>query len=181
MKRTPAVLVALTLSAFCSAYAMDATITERGTWPKSWPPELEPLRGRARSVRGGAADKTIYELPFTKREEFESAWPHILAVKTEGAPVILVRGPDMYPGSKIKNAGVRIHCPPGQVGEPVPPARSIPGQSDPRVSWLRTNYIELFVDGDVVDLNRIPLPADTPIIDERFKGGRRSSPNRGGG
>ena len=28
--------------------------------------------------------------------------------------------------------------------------------------------IELIVDGDVVDLNRIPLPADTPIIDKRF-------------
>ncbi|MFC1737362.1 hypothetical protein ACFL1X_14715 [Candidatus Hydrogenedentota bacterium] len=29
--------------------------------------------------------------------------------------------------------------------------------------------IELFVDGEIVDLNRIPLPADTPIIDKRFK------------
>jgi hypothetical protein len=28
--------------------------------------------------------------------------------------------------------------------------------------------IELIVDGDVVDLNRIPLPANTPIIDKRF-------------
>ena len=34
---------------------------------------------------------------------------------------------------------------------------------------MYTNYIDLIVDGDVVDLNRIPLPADTPIIDERFK------------
>jgi hypothetical protein len=25
------------------------------------------------------------------------------------------------------------------------------------------------VDGEIIDLNRIPLPADTPIIDERFK------------
>ena len=29
--------------------------------------------------------------------------------------------------------------------------------------------IELSVDGDIVDLNRIPLPADTPIIDKRFE------------
>jgi hypothetical protein len=29
--------------------------------------------------------------------------------------------------------------------------------------------IELIVDGDIVDLNRIPLPPDTPIIDKRFK------------
>ena len=33
---------------------------------------------------------------------------------------------------------------------------------------MRTNYIELIVDGKIVDLNRIPLPADTPIIDKRF-------------
>ncbi len=35
--------------------------------------------------------------------------------------------------------------------------------------WERTIDIELIVDGEIVDLNRIPLPADTPIIDERFK------------
>jgi hypothetical protein len=35
-----------------------------------------------------------------------------------------------------------------------------------------TPYLELVVDGDLVDLNRIPLPADTPIIDERFKDGK---------
>jgi hypothetical protein len=29
--------------------------------------------------------------------------------------------------------------------------------------------IELVVDGDIVDLNRIGLPMDTPIIDKRFK------------
>ncbi|MHC4676321.1 MAG: glycoside hydrolase domain-containing protein, partial [Planctomycetota bacterium] len=29
--------------------------------------------------------------------------------------------------------------------------------------------IELVVDGDIVDLSRIPLPLDTPIIDKRFK------------
>jgi len=30
----------------------------------------------------------------------------------------------------------------------------------------------LVVDADIVDLNRIPLPADSPIIDERFKDGK---------
>jgi hypothetical protein len=33
---------------------------------------------------------------------------------------------------------------------------------------MNTTFIELVVDGNVVDLNRIALPADTPIIDERF-------------
>jgi hypothetical protein len=33
----------------------------------------------------------------------------------------------------------------------------------------QTTYIELIVDVEIVDLNRIQLPVDTPIIDERFK------------
>jgi hypothetical protein len=35
-------------------------------------------------------------------------------------------------------------------------------------------------DGDIVDLNRIPLPADTPIIDERFKDELNNSAKPGG-
>jgi len=41
-----------------------------------------------------------------------------------------------------------------------------------------TNYIELIVDGNIVDLNRIHLPADTPIIDERFKDAQNKGINR---
>ena len=29
--------------------------------------------------------------------------------------------------------------------------------------------IELVVDGRIIDLNRIPLPPETPIIDRRFQ------------
>jgi hypothetical protein len=74
-------------------------------------------------------------------------------VKSKGAPVRLVRGPNFFLGEDRK-AGVVIHCPPL-------------GQSDDPAT------IELVVDGDIVDLNRIPLPADTPIIDERFKAALR--------
>jgi hypothetical protein len=34
---------------------------------------------------------------------------------------------------------------------------------------MNTTFIELVVDGQIVDLNRVPLPRDTPIVDERFK------------
>ena len=34
--------------------------------------------------------------------------------------------------------------------------------------WAKV-YLEVVVDGEIVDLNRIPLPADTVIVDERFK------------
>ena len=35
--------------------------------------------------------------------------------------------------------------------------------------WRARTEIDLIVDGKVVDLNRIALPADTPIIDRRFQ------------
>ncbi len=53
------------------------------------------------------------------------------------------------------DAGVFIHTP---LAGPIDPAH-----------LERCIYIEVIVDGKIVDLNRIALPADTPIIDERFK------------
>ena len=153
MKRTTAFLAAIAFCAVCSVYA-DYRVTGKGTWPKSWPKELAPLRKQARTLEGPLAPHLHYPIPFTKREEFESAWPHILKVKSKGAPVRLVRGPNFFLGAHIK-AGVVIHTPP-------------PGQAD-NPATPDTTYVELVVDGDIVDLNRIPLPADTPIIDERFK------------
>jgi hypothetical protein len=40
-----------------------------------------------------------------------------------------------------------------------------------RTKRSNTTFIELAVDGEIVDLNRIPLPAHSPIVDERFKDG----------
>ena len=74
---------------------------------------------------------------------------------------MLRRGPNFWLDHE-SNAGVCIHTPPA--GEaPIEDAKNVGGR------WQRTIYIELIVDGDIVDLNRIPLPPDTPIIDERFK------------
>jgi hypothetical protein len=80
----------------------------------------------------------------TKREEFEAAWPHILKVATKGVPITLLRGPHEYLGTL--KAGVRIWHP-----------------------AFETRNIWLVVDGEIVDLNRIALPKNTLIIDERFK------------
>jgi hypothetical protein len=61
-------------------------------------------------------------------------------------------------------AGVCIHTPPR--GEaPLADAKQVNGR------WEKTIYIELIVDGEIIDLNRIPLPPDTPVIDERFQDG----------
>jgi hypothetical protein len=178
MERTIAFLTAIVFCAVGSVYA-DYAVSETGTWPKSWPKELEPLRTQSRTLEGPVVLLLHYEIPFTKRDEFESAWPHILKVKSKGAPVILVRGPNTRLGTRI-NAGVRIQSPPRQAGKQVMPEAPINATSV-RQRWMWTTFIELVVDGDIVDLNRIPLPADTPMIDERFQDGRNQSLNRSGG
>jgi hypothetical protein len=152
MKRVIPLLAAIACCAVCGVYA-DYRVEDRGTWPESWPKELEPLRKQARTLEGPLLPQLHYQIPFTKREEFESAWPHLLKVKGKGAPIILVRSP--YTTLGRIDAGVFIHTPPA-------------GTEDRKES-LDATYIELIVDGKIVDLNRIPLPADTSIIDQRFK------------
>jgi hypothetical protein len=167
--------VLLTAILFCavsfSVYTFgEGSVADKGTWPKTWPEELEPLRETSRSLQGGELNLIRYEVPFNTREEFEAAWPHILKVKTKGAPLFLVRGP-YKPLGNVINAGVIIHCPPPQTGDQVMPEAPLPGDPKSPGRWVYTNFIEVVVDADVVDLNRIPLPADTPIIDVRFEDG----------
>jgi hypothetical protein len=146
----------------------DYSVSDAGAWPKSWPKELESLRKRARTFVGPMVESRHYLIPFTRREEFEAAWPHLLKVKSKGAPLILVRGPktDFF---EVKPAGVVIHSPPEGTDKRANPEGPIPGQANPRTTWMNATYIELAVDGQIVDLNRIALPPDTPVIDERFK------------
>jgi hypothetical protein len=152
VKNAKAFVAAIVLCAAGSVFA-DYTVIDKGTWPQSWPQELEPLRKQAKTLEGPLAANQHYAIPFTKREEFESAWPHLLKVKSKGAPVVLVRGPNFFLGENVK-AGVVVHAPP-------------PGQTER--GGLNATYIELIVDGEIIDLNRIPLPPDTPINDNRFK------------
>ena len=158
MNRRAVFLAVVACCAVCCVYA-DYSGTDHGEWPKSWPKELEPLRKQSRTLEGPLVPYLHYQIPFTKREEFESAWPHLLKVKSKGAPIILVRSP--YTRLGRIDAGVFIHTPPAQ-------AEKQEGPIDP-AHLERSTYIELIVDGKIVDLNRIPLPADTPIIDQRFE------------
>jgi hypothetical protein len=158
-----------TVCAVCStAYAL-YEVTNTGTWPKSWPAELEPLRKRSRTLVGPLAPDRHYAIRFTKSEEFESTWLHILKVKAKGAPIFLKRGRNFFLGADC-NSGVVVHCPPlNQAENPDTPEAQNPGATKERERETYATSIELIVDGAIVDLNRIPLPADTPIIDERFK------------
>lgn len=161
MKTTLAVFTALILFA-ASGLPADYSVEDRGSWPESWPKELEALRKESRTLEGPVLPLLHYAIPFAKREAFEAAWPHLLKVKSPGAPIVLRRGPSFSLG---KAAGVCVHTPPQ--GE----APLVDG-SKAKGNWERTIYLELIVDGEIVDLNRIRLPPDTPIIDERFKEGK---------
>ena len=70
---------------------------DKGDWPGSWPKELEPLRKQSRTLVGPMVEYRHYAIPFTKREEFEAAWPHLLKVKTKGHPSSCVRGSELLP------------------------------------------------------------------------------------
>ncbi len=144
MKR---IAVVFAVIAICTTFStVDAvwSVADTGRWPKDWPTELEPLRKQSQTFQGGLLNLTFHQIPFTKREDFEAAWPHILKVKSKGTPITLLRSPHEYVGTL--KAGVCIWHPP-----------------------YRTRNIWLVVDGDIVDLNRIQLPPDTPIIDKRFE------------
>jgi len=173
MKKSLAFLATFGVFIACSTVYAIYGVNDTGTWPKSWPGELEGLRRQARTLEGPMAANRHYAIRFANREEFEAAWPHILKTRSKGAPVFLVRGENFFLGEGRK-AGVVVHCPPvGQADNPATPEGPIPGVQELRMRWMNTSYIDLVVDGEIVDLNRIPLPADTPIIDERFKEGEK--------
>ena len=139
----------------------DYSVESRGSWPEDWPDELDSLRPQARTFEGPLQPLLHYAIPFEDRETFEAASPHLLKVKTAGAPIVLRRGPNFWLEGGA--AGVCIHSPPAGV-EPVaanPPANRERPES--------ANYLELIVDGKIVDLNRIAFPSDTLIIDQRFE------------
>src|SRR5262245_52206467 len=145
------------------------SVANEGTWPESWPKELESLRKQAQTYVGSLLPQPHYLIPFTAQQDFEAAGPYFLRVKSKGAPIIPLRGPKTT-FMQIKPAGVIIHAPAaGQNKNPATPEAPIPGVKNVRERWMYTTYIELVVDGQVVDLNRIPLPPDSPIIDQRFE------------
>jgi hypothetical protein len=179
MRRSIVLLTGIVLCAMCSIAFAAWGVVDKGAWPESWPKELEPLRNQAQTYVGSSGQRNYvnYLIPFTERDQFEAAWPHLLKVTSKGAPIVLVRGPKTdFLG--IKPAGVIIHTPPDGPKQPEEP-RADNWARDEADRWW-TDCIELVVDGDIVDLNRIPLPADRPIIDERSPAATAALPDSGG-
>jgi hypothetical protein len=170
MNTQTTLLAVATACGLCSAAHALYTVDDSGNWPKSWPRALEPLRRQSRTFVGPMVAQQHFAIRFKDREEFEAAWPQLLKVKTKGAPVFLVRGPSFFLGDGVK-AGVIVHSPPaGQSNNPNTPEAPIPGVTDPWVRWMNTTFLEVVVDGDVIDRNRLRIPADTPVFGERSPG-----------
>lgn len=166
MKRhAPCAVLALACIA-APAYAL-YSVSLTGDWPKTWPKALEPLRKQARTLVGPTILQRHYAIRFRDQKEFQAAWPNLLKVKTKKAPIFLVRGENFLLGEHVR-AGVIVHCPPVQYATDRRfPEGPIAGLQRPREQWANTNFIEIVDDGDIVDADRIALPKNCPIIDER--------------
>ena len=67
MNRAIAVVAAIVFLSPCPVYAL-YTVEDRGTWPESWPKELEGLRGQSHTFNGPLVGHLHYAIPFAKRE-----------------------------------------------------------------------------------------------------------------
>lgn len=188
---------AVVISIACAAAAFAAVVVENGgDWPESWPKELDSCRESATTF--GFMWETVYQIPFEKREAFERAWPHFLKLREKGTRLILEKSPSECAASSMQagvrvlfpDTNARIKLNDGKefvVGPPWPdsiksPAGELPeyvtvkdgqwvAQGDDPLGRGRFRVrldIVLVVDGQIVDLNRIQLPADTLIVDRRF-------------
>jgi hypothetical protein len=168
MNRVVLGIAVLASIVICSSAAAEWGVYGEGSWPKSWPQGLEALRKQAGTIQGGKFEMVIHHIPFKTRDEFELAWPELLKIKTKGAPLILVQSPSKHWHFGETKASVFVHCP--SLGkEPAADAGPVAGVEDFTYRWMNTNYVVLVVDGEIVDLNRIKLPADALIIDKRFE------------
>jgi hypothetical protein len=171
MKRISGILVTLMVVVAAAQLIADVSIENKGRWPESWPKELNPLREKSRTIEGPLAGFLHYEIPFSERDAFESAWPHLLKVKSPESPLILIRSPytgsGATTGSSMK-AGVLVNSYPS-ANSNADPTTSDARAKDTSPKSTSTTCLVLVVDGEVVDLNRIPLPKNTCIQDERFK------------
>lgn len=169
MKIRTVLLSAAATCGLCTAAQALYSLSGTGDWPKSWPRPLEPLRKQARTLVGPMVAQRHYGIRFTDRGQFEAAWPQLLKVKTKGAPVFLVRGPNFFLGDRAK-AGVVVHAPPeGRSDNPNTPEAPIGGVENLRERWMNTTYLEVVVDGDVIDAARLRIPKGTPLVDERSR------------
>ena len=98
-----------------------------GRWPEWWPEEIG--RYKEQAITHGVAhgiQEDVYEFQFKTREDFEEAWPYILRLKSEGAPLILESSPSVCRTSgSTAERGVRVLAPPYGLSSTVPGCEAI--------------------------------------------------------
>lgn len=196
--RIPSVFLTVVVM-LCAATSLALMIVaEYGKWPDTWPEELEAYRKQAKTYEFmSGTTQTAYQIPFRRRKDFEKAWPSIVSLKSKRAPLILEKSPykpfKLTAGVRILSPPTDLLCgsPDGKYVSPGPPwPESIESASGELPEYVRVEGgkwvpadadlakglqvrarqdIVLVCDGDIVDLNRIPLPPNTPIIDRRFE------------
>lgn len=121
---------AFAVSIPASVMALIATLGE-GKWPDSWPKELESYRKQSRTIEvATGTQETIYEIPFTNREEFEKIWPVLLQIKSPRAPITFLTISNTPANAferdilRRSQPEVRIYAPAG--GGPLYPLPSFP-------------------------------------------------------
>ena len=149
-----------------AAFASYLSFTLTGTWPKSWGKELEPLRKQATTYVHADAGSLHYAIPFTKGAEFEAALPHLLKLRTKGSPIFIMRAPTFFLDKS--KAGVIVNCPASHHAEH-PAEWQVPmsGVENLRQRWSNGTYLEVVVDGTIVNVDNVRFPADAQIVDER--------------
>lgn len=152
--------------------------TDREEFEKLWPVIL--------GLKTTGAPLTMYSLQTAPRSIGESAAAPVAVPR----PMVRVRAParansrtgEFQPPPTTQPGAVaawprELMSPKGELPEyvaiTVDNGETVITDADASIGFRGFRYrarteIEIIVDGKVIDLNRIPLPTDTPVIDKRF-------------
>ena len=139
----------------------EISFEKRGEFEKAWPEILE-LKTKGAPLILEKSPSTYKISGTTVETGVRILWPSMQSVKMDDGSVLRASSIDF----------TSLKSPNGELPEYViaKEGKWIPynGQDETDSRHRARVDIMLITDANIVDLNRIPLPADTPIIDRRF-------------
>jgi len=162
-RMTTCVVVALVLLGLGGDAALARrSCSTHGSWPPDWPKELDAWRDRATTLRAAPLGQDgFYTVTLEDREAFEKGWAALLDVPHADQPILALVS---EPPEDVARTALGGRCP----GRPVLQVlyyRSF-GKNGEKSQEVVVG-ITLFVDGKIVDLNRVRIPAGYRIEDRR--------------
>jgi len=156
-------IAALTLGLAAGNASAAISYSAYGHWPPDWPKELDAWRGSATTFSYAPSNEAgFYTVSFKDHKAFENGWPALLTVERKAdAALILVSEPlhdEVHKRMKRK--------PRGTPTVQITAHWRLDGDGKIRQGQV-IHRIRLFVDGKVVDLNRIRIPDGLRIEDRR--------------